>query len=341
MNVLSSFRRDFTTFSTEFPTILKFSTILSTSTVSVVSKALTILLSLTLLAVSGCVLIACKPRNTQQTLPSGLDKGKVTVGTFNIAWLGDGTEEDKEHRSEDDYKHIADVIRDANPDVLGVEEIENGAAVERIFKYLPGYKYIVGKEGGQQNVGFIIREEVAVELVEEYMPIVIERGRNRPGLVVRCKAGNFDWIMMVVHFKSSSRYDSTQQLKEHAREIRKQQSEKVAEWVKKTLATSKEQDLIIVGDFNDYPTNDKYPMLAPLTAIADIRFVTYNAPSCKKATWKSIDHIIASTSAQKRLVNGSVTTISFHQQFPDAVANKISDHCPVVCQFNSTLPDND
>lgn len=282
----------------------------------------------------------CATCHGQDQAKTFRERGTVIIGTFNIAWLGDGSADDREPRNDEEYKNIASVIRDANPDVLGVEEIENGAALEKVLRYLPGYKYIIGQKGGQQNVGIIYREGVTVELVEEYEPLIIEQGRNRPGLLARCKAGNFDWTMMVVHFKSTSRFDSTQEMKDRSRIVRKQQSEKLVEWAKR-FTTVPDKDFIVVGDFNDYPTNDRTPTLSPLLSEQSLSFLTYDQVSCKRATWKSIDHIIASKQAQERFVKGSISTLNFYKQLPDHIANKISDHCPVICQFDCILPDND
>lgn len=282
----------------------------------------------------------CATCHGQNQITTYRERGTVIIGTFNIAWLGDGSSDDREPRSDEEYKNVAGVIREANPDVLGVEEIENGAALEKVLRYLPGYKYLIGQKGGQQNVGIIFREGITVELVEEYEPLIIEQGKNRPGLLVRCKAGNFDWTMMVVHLKSTSRFDSTQEMKDRSRIVRKQQSEKIVQWAQQ-FVTAKDKDFIIVGDFNDYPSNDRNPTLTPLLSEQSLSFLTYDQVSCKRATWKSIDHIIASKQAQERFIKGSISTINFYKQLSEQIANKISDHCPVICQFDCALPDND
>jgi exonuclease III len=179
-----------------------------------------------------------------------------------------------------------------------------------------------------------------VRFIEHYMPLVVDSGKTRPGLIVQCKAGNFDWMMMIVHLKSSSRFDSTAEMKQRARELRLAQATQLALWCQHSLE-EQEQDYIIAGDFNDHPTNERHPTLQPLLVQTRFRFLTYNMPSCKKPEWKAIDHIIASESAQKRFRHESLIAINFFNQYPDALAQKISDHCPVVCRFDVTAPDND
>lgn len=279
------------------------------------------------------VFFGCSPK-------SGIDKtGVVTIGTFNIGWLGDG-KNDKIERSEDDYKRIAQVIKDSQVDVLGLEEIENDSAVQRVLKYLPDFSAMIGKEGNQQNVGVLYRSSITVKYLGEYMPIAIEKGRQRPGFVVECKAGNFDWRMMVVHFKSTSRYDSTEEMRQKAIELRKMQSKLASEWLINQVG-GKEKDILIVGDFNDFPTRKNNPSLEELINNTSGEFITKDMESCKKASWKGIDHIFASRSASTRCKRESLRSINFFNQYDEKTADKISDHCPVVVQFDVTAPDND
>lgn len=282
---------------------------------------------------SVAFLVSCSAKN-----PS--DTKKITVGTFNVEWLGDGIK-DLKPRSDADYKHMADVIKELDADIIGLEEVENPAAVEKVLKFMPsGYKYFVGKGGRDQNVAVIFRENVNVKLIGEYSPLAIEAERNRPGLVLECKSGNFDWIMMVVHLKSTSRYDSTDELRKKSFEIRRQQSEKLVAWAD-SIQRGKEKDVMILGDFNDFPERDKNPTLTPILVDSSLVFLTAGLASCKNPMWKTIDHIVVSKSIKPRFQAGSIRMQNFHKQFSDAEADAISDHCPVTVQFEITSPDGD
>jgi endonuclease/exonuclease/phosphatase family metal-dependent hydrolase len=270
----------------------------------------------------------------------------VTVGTFNIAWLGDGVD-DREPRTEGDYQRVAEAITDSGADVLGVQEVENEQAMARVLKYMKGYKWLMGAGGGEQRLGVLYKDDVLVRLVGEYTPLAMAEGRTRAGLVVQCKAGNFDWTMMVVHLKSSSRFDSTAELREAARNLRSQQAQTLAAWMEERLHDP-DKDVVIVGDFNDFPTNEHLPTLQPMLAVPQYSFATYGLPSSKhehslggEAGRPSIDHIVTSQSARHRLQRGSVMAVALYDQYPDAVARKISDHCPVVCRFDVVAPDSD
>jgi endonuclease/exonuclease/phosphatase family metal-dependent hydrolase len=271
---------------------------------------------------------------------SDLQQSVVTIGTFNIAWLGDGIK-DNIQRSDEDYKRIGTIIAESGADIFALQEIENAEALEQVLKYAPGYSYIVGKEGRAQNVAVIYKSTVKVSGGMEYMPLSIERGRNRPGLLINCKKGNFDWAMMIVHLKSSSRYDSTAELKIAARITRQRQAELAQAWADSMLKVSNEKDLLIVGDFNDFPQRKKDPTLTPFLQDSNLRFLTYDLKSCRNEQMLAIDHFLASQQAARRLKIGSERMINIPAMFPKDIAEKISDHCPVLMQFDIQSPDND
>lgn len=266
--------------------------------------------------------------------------GTVTVGTFNVEWLGDGSE-DRMPRTDADYLRIADIVIKSGADVLGVQEVENDAALRKILRYCSEYDGMVLKGETAQNVGVIWRKSVKVDSVGPYEGLVVQAGRSRPGLIVRCSYEGFDWLMMVVHLKSTSRFDSTNQLRELAREIRSQQASALRRWSDSLLTTGAEKDILIVGDMNDVPTKKTMPTLTALTESTSMRFLTKDMKSCGPRDRLAIDHVIASAQAASRLVAGSVRTEDFHAFLDAESAEKVSDHCPVVVRFHSAAADND
>ncbi|MFN8366227.1 MAG: endonuclease/exonuclease/phosphatase family protein [Candidatus Kapaibacterium sp.] len=265
----------------------------------------------------------------------------VTVATFNMEWLGDGNADDKKPRTEADYKRIAEVIEKCNADIIGVEEVENGEALAKVLKYVDGYSYYIGKAGRQQNVGVLYRNTVTVTNPQEYMPVATRGERNRPGFVVNCRKGNFDWTMMVLHLKSTSRADSTDQLREESYVNRREQAAKVAAWADSIVTTTKEKDVLIIGDLNDSPVRKNNPTLTALSNDVNVIFLTASLGSCKNSSWLNIDHIVASQQAAKRWLPAAMHHYNFHAAYRTEEANMISDHCPVLGQFEITSPDND
>lgn len=291
------------------------------------------------------LLVSCNVRDKlpQQTAQNVKDTfSTVRIGTFNIEWLGDGVR-DRIDRTSADYRAIAMIIQENDVDLLGLQEIENQAALDSVLKYLPPeYTGFVGTRSSQQNLGVIYRsDKVDLRFVSVYYPLAIREGRDRPGLIVRCRSKNFDWLLMIVHLKSTSRWDNTPAKRRLSQKIRQQQAQRIVEWAKEVLSQGDERDLIIVGDFNASPKDGRDRTLLPIKQDTTLQFLTYNLQSCKYKKRGGIDHILVSREAKKRYIPGSARSIDLYSQFTPDALETISDHCPVIADFEVLSPDTD
>ncbi len=264
----------------------------------------------------------------------------LTVATFNIQWLGDGVD-DREPRSPADYDAIAEIVEQTRADLIGLQEIENAAAPDSLIVRLEGYDYKIGSSGGSQKLGILYKEGVKIRDVYEYSPIAVVEGRTRPGFVVDAEKGDFDFLAMVVHFKSTSRYDSTAEMKDLSRLYRSEQAEIASLWVDSVLAEGKENDIFIIGDFNDSPNRTKYPSLTVFANNPNLTFLTTDLKSCKYKAWDVIDHVVVTGDPAKRYKPESARIFNFYASRPKEEAKKISDHCPVLADFDISGPDED
>ncbi|MBI5326668.1 MAG: endonuclease/exonuclease/phosphatase family protein [Ignavibacteriae bacterium] len=264
----------------------------------------------------------------------------ISIATFNISWLGDGID-DEIPRTDADYKRIAYIISQLNPDIMGLQEIENESAIKKLLKFLPGYDFYIGTKGGNQNPSLIYKKDIKVSEEYEYTPLIVEPNKTRPGLIAKVRKGNFDFIMLVVHLKSTSRYDSTAELEQNSRELRMKQSDIISNWVDSVLSLKSEKDIIILGDFNDYPNRVTNPTLNSIAENPHLRFITQDLKSCKFPILNGIDHIIASVNAGKRYIPGSLRLYDFYSSISESEIEKISDHCPVLVQFEVKSKDDD
>jgi len=264
----------------------------------------------------------------------------LRLATFNIEWLGDSVN-DRVDRDQQDYENIADVIKSADLDLVALQEIENEAAMDLLLNFLPDYKYQISKSDAQQNLAVLYKDNLQIKIIGEYMPLAIKKDRNRPGLVLEGRKGNFDWIMMVVHFKATSRWDNTPEKKANSYEIRRKQANIANKWVDSILAIGKEKDIFLVGDFNDTPKRKKNNTIVSLMNNENLQFLTTNIKSCKYRSLYTIDHVVCSKSALKRFQQNSETAINLFSMYDDEAADKISDHCPIMTLFEVKSPDND
>lgn len=270
-----------------------------------------------------------------------VDSDHLNVATFNIEWLGDGVD-DKVSRTDIDIERIADIIIDSELDIIGLQEIENPKALDRLIAFLPGYAYKLANDGYVQNVGVLYKNTIEVKEIGMYMPVRVRENRTRPGFVFEAKKGNFDFIGMVVHFKSTSRYDNTEQKRLDSYQMRKEQSQAVAFWADSILKSSDERDLFVLGDFNDNPNRENQKNLMSITSYPMLSFLTADLVNCKNPQrWDVIDHIVVSESAKRRFIPGSERVYNFFAAHREEIAEGISDHCPVIATFEITSPDND
>ncbi len=273
--------------------------------------------------------------------PPAVDEslGYLTVATFNIAWLGDG-HGDKILRSGDDIYNIATVIRDCGAEIIALQEIENERALRRIMSFLPNWNFIFEDNGGKQNLAFIFRDYIEVTGAELIKNRLAGIGRTRPPFMAHVRAGNFDFYIVTLHFKATSRYDDTKEKVKRSFKIRKAQSNMLNTWARTILDSSKERDLVILGDFNDNPDN-KRGLLKALKENAQLEFVTKDLRSCRNKNWRGVDHVLLSKSAGMRMLKNSQRSYDFQYTFSKAESRRISDHCPVIVTFSLKAEDND
>ncbi len=291
---------------------------------------------LLIIAAISIVAASCSTLSVRE--PCGDDC--VSIGTFNIEWLGDGIDDNKP-RTDDEYKRIAEVIKDTKFEVIGLQEIENAEALDKIIKYLPGYKYHISSGYAKQNVAVLFKDNIDLQYVGDYAPIAVKDGRTRPGMFLKARKGNFDWYMMVVHFKATSRYDDTPEKREESIVLRSRQAAALSNWVDSVLTHDAEQDLILVGDFNDFPNRQGGSALTALLENSNVEFLTKDVKGCKYREWFVIDQIVISNSAKKRLLKNSLFMNDFYSKYKKEEAAQISDHCPIGVSFDIVQPDND
>jgi exonuclease III len=258
---------------------------------------------------------------------------RITLGTFNMEWFGDNSSDDHKPRTVADDVLLAEVLRDTDTDVLAVQEIENPEALKRLLKFLPEYRFVLGSTGGKQHVGFLYRPPVEIDSVQELTAIAVEEGRTRAGLLVRCRAGSIYWLMLAVHLKSTSRADSTPALQERSRVFRRLQAAQIRAWADSVLEKTKEQNVVILGDWNDSPRK-KQSALDTLKSALRLTFLTSDRMSCAYSALPAIDHIVVSDSLLRHVLPGTLRIVNFRAMLPDKEAQRVSDHCPVVVQIS-------
>ncbi|OGU56099.1 MAG: hypothetical protein A2X64_05420 [Ignavibacteria bacterium GWF2_33_9] len=290
-----------------------------------------------LLLLSIAFLFACQ--TTEKKYKIEPNPKTLTIVTFNTEWLGDGINDTKP-RSARDYELMARMLSTIQADIIALQEVENENALKKVCDYIDGYDFYVCEDKGRQNPAFLVSDKISFNIFGSFRQLIVEPNKTRPGFIAEAKKGNFDFTLMNIHLKSTSRYDSTPELKKFSQIIRTRQAYALKGWIDSMEHFSKERDYIILGDFNDNPKK-KSTTLYPLSEDRNIKFLTEFLKSTKNYRWLSIDHILVSNAAEQRIIQNSLHQIDFYDLLKTKDSEKISDHTPVVLSFEISSNDND
>ncbi|MBI4777790.1 endonuclease/exonuclease/phosphatase family protein [Candidatus Desantisbacteria bacterium] len=271
----------------------------------------------------------------------------IEIATFNIEHL---TCKGK------DIKQIARVIKDLGLDVVGIQEIEDLSALEKLVSYLDGFKYKITSGNAPIHVGIIYNSStIDVSQTNQITSLILDKPKMlRPGLSVRAKVkpDGFDFTLAVVHLKSKGGASE-----EKTDLYRKQQIQCLSDWIDTELrANPKEKDIIIVGDFNE--SLERSPFV-PLINRRDVKILTGDLPpgnisyigkQGNRRYQSLIDHIVlykGKGGAFEEYKAGSISLLKdYSRKYPNYDIpvspdgfTAISDHLPVYAVFSTR--DND
>ncbi|MCS6809449.1 MAG: endonuclease/exonuclease/phosphatase family protein [Bacteroidota bacterium] len=261
-----------------------------------------------------------------------------------MEWLGDNTSDDRKLRSYEDNQRLRQILCDVDADILAVQEVEHEQALQRVLidsskvkhpdaAKLLHYAFVLGNTGGKQRIGFLYRFPVQLLWVQEVLGIAVEEGRTRAGLLAMFRVDTIQWLVLAVHLKSSSRSDSTQELRRRSISIRAAQAAYVRHLTDSLCTHMPSVPFVILGDFNDTPRR-RHTTLDTLQSSPHLTFLTLDQTSCAFSGLPSIDHIVVSHAALQRFMRGTLRTINTYAMLPEHAARQISDHCPIVAQFS-------
>ncbi len=276
-------------------------------------------------------------------------RGPLRVGTYNIRRFG---------VEPTDMKRLAEILEEARPDVLGLQEVQKVASVRdlalRISHDGRHYAYVLTKCSGrsEMHVGFLY-DESRVRLVStreypELDPAAPDScGVERSGLVAKMErtgssgegtAKNPSFQLLVLHLIAGGEAG-----KQKKRREQWQRAHEIA------AALAKDGPVAILGDTNSTGfLDDKYGERTFIldqakragldVATSDMKCTEYFQPKNQPLTPSVLDHLIASPGLVRP---GSVTVHGFCAELacrPTNIAppdyTTVSDHCPVLSEIS-------
>ena len=291
----------------------------------------------------------------------------VTIGAWNIEWLGTPAMRDSTARTTEQLGAIAAVAADSlDIEVLVLVEINTRSAEWATLKSMlagRGYLFIEGAPRQQTVVIAYDSDEVSAVFTanpEPDVPTAFERADPAGGVCrtsnakkpvfATLRAGSFDFTVVGVHFKSGRR-PRTCSDDSFTSWVRGRQSAVLLEAVaRRQAAGTVDSDVIIVGDFNGGFDDGSARTLRRagfrlLTEPAN-RSSSSGTLSFRKGRWESaLDHIAIRSVTDREWLARSTQyfpdVLSFTDAELEAYLENYSDHALVTAEFRIDLSDDD
>lgn len=252
----------------------------------------------------------------------GISAEEVSMATWNVRYLSDGSRDDIE------LAHIADIIK--RYDFVAVQEARDTDVLDRLMDTLPNYEYIASPEVGRGQTeiyAYIYRDELFEPLGTAYVVGDPADRFIREPFVAHFRTGDFDFTFVTVHLLyGDSKADRREELV---------LLDEVVAAVEE--ANGPENDIILAGDFNfaaddhGWELSGYEPIVSPAT------------PTTITET-SSYDNFWIDPNDTTEL-EGLIEVYAFDEVMFDnddeAASLAVSDHRPVAAVFRNDLGDDD
>lgn len=254
--------------------------------------------------------------------PAVAAPGTIRLATWNLKQFTDD--------SRTDLRMVSQIIRDANFDLVAIQEVKKtGARVDELLNVLgsPWRATHFSPMTGNERFVFIYKGDRLVEIdPPRLIPV------SQPGMFERVpyqayfRAGAFDFTVVSVHLF----YSRTDQ--------RRREAQALAQFAADFLRTSPEKDLIILGDFNEQKSNPNIGLFNSAGLDALIRQPT------NLGSKEIFDNLLISLkfTGEWTRTSGVVPfdEMLFGNNDVEARA-RVSDHRPAYADFSTAGPDDD
>ncbi|MGQ0542793.1 MAG: endonuclease/exonuclease/phosphatase family protein [Blastocatellia bacterium] len=244
---------------------------------------------------------------------------------------------------------IAEAIRKINPDLIVLSEVNDNEVPSKIVTELGNeYSAIILPQKAEvvQYIALVFKNTVTVTgaklLSGTDLP---DEKRSRKALAANVRIGNFDFVVIGIHLKSSRECVD--------REKRSRQAVAIREFISRAVSGN-EKDVLVIGDYNMIPrkgniANDEVNFLA-LSPDNFLRFVSTDFllgqlshyRKCSPKAGNLLDGYAISRDFTTEYIEGSTRLLpfSFFGKTCTTYTRDISDHLPIVSEFNIATDDD-
>ncbi|MDQ3802242.1 MAG: endonuclease/exonuclease/phosphatase family protein [Acidobacteriota bacterium] len=265
---------------------------------------------------------------------------------------------------ENKVQRLSRAIRNMNPDVLVLSEVNPDSVATDIKNQLSGYDVRILSQTASQNIAILFKNSVTVSNVQLIPGSDDGNQRLRRALAARVKVGQFDFILIGVHMKAG-RPRNPQTNSRDPQRIRTRQATAIANFIRQQTQGS-ERDVLLVGDYNMVPGQDavNFRTMSPGPSNNEfLRYISSQALSLShindcgdggedEVEGRLLDGFAISRVHTREFVAGSMRTINFNDAsvFSSETGTPftcttytgfISDHLPLVARFRTNQDDDD
>jgi len=248
----------------------------------------------------------------------------IKFATWNIYWLGDGQGNDKSKRIAAEYKTLADYAKKLDADIIAVQEVENSAALEKLF---PGSEYNIemSQRNNSQRTGFAIRKGIQYSRLPDYEDLNVSGGL-RYGTVISVRHDGKDIAIMAVHLKSGCFEKDLDQPAGDACVKLEKQIVPLKSWIDGQVSAG--TPFVMLGDFNRRMDKAGDDLWREIGGTGAVRANATHKPKCYGGKFKEyIDHLIVGPQLAGSIIPGSFSEMIYSEGYGGY--KKLSDHCPL------------
>lgn len=284
--------------------------------------------------ITSIIFTGCNQRTIE---PDDSDKPQPIVQTYGTTATFDMATWNIENfpiQGSSTISYVAQLIRDMDIDLFGIQELDDTDAFYRLLDSLPDYSgNISNLPTNYLKLGIIYKKDIISISNVTQIYTNDNYAFPRPPMTAYVEVKNqgtvvFDFTLFILHLKAFGDQESESR--------RRDACNKLKIYIDNNLLNSQDPDVILMGDWNDElddPPNDNVFQVF-LNDTANYRFLTYSLIG--QASYPGfdslIDHILITRDAETEYGNGLTKILDIDNQF-SKYSTFVSDHRPVLAQF--------
>jgi endonuclease/exonuclease/phosphatase family metal-dependent hydrolase len=254
----------------------------------------------------------------------------LTIATWNLKQFP---------ASSSTVDNVAMAVQQLGLDVVAFQEIQNTSAFDSLVRQLAGYDAVVygGPYDDLNRIAVVWRTSiVSLRRSDQILTEDTYAFPRAPVLaeieVLDAGAFTMDFTLIAVHLKAGT--DATDE------QSRTRAFAQLSDFVGELVGGPGDDEVIIIGDFNEAPTDDDArTVFAPFLSRTDLfRVLTWDLDVPREATYLPggvvLDHMVSTAQLDDDIGAAAPTVPALEDEFIGYIAN-VSDHRPVVLTLHA------